>query len=73
MLVNTICEHLSKRVENGEIDNYGVVNIIELCGSYLNLQIISDYAKSNNISYNGVKKFRNIVEIFNVKFVIEND
>jgi len=30
-------------------------------------------AKSNNKSYNGVKKFRNIKTIFGVKFVIDND
>lgn len=40
---------------------------------YLNLQTIPDYAKSNGKSYNGVKKFRNVVTIFNVKFVVDND
>jgi hypothetical protein len=38
----------------------------------LNLKTISDYAKENNLSYNGVKKCRENVEIFNVKFVIDN-
>ena len=49
-----------------------LVQIIELCGSYLNLQTIPYYAKSHNLSYNGVKKTRTKMEIFNVKFVIDN-
>lgn len=54
------------------VDNDILVQIIELCGNALNLQTISDYAKVNNLSYNGVKKSREIKEIFNVKFVIDN-
>jgi hypothetical protein len=42
-------------------------------GAYLNLQTISDYAKENNISYEGAKRFRRVEEIFGVKFVIDND
>ena len=50
-----------------------LVQIIELAGTYLNLQTISDYAKEKGISYNGVKKTRDIRTIFNVKFVIDNE
>jgi len=73
MIVNTICDHLSQRVTSGELSNDDLVQIIELCGSFLNLQTISDYARSNGISYNGAKHFREIVKIFNVPFVIDND
>lgn len=72
MLVNKICEHLSERIESGELNNTDLVQIIEHIGGYLNLQTISKYAKENNMSYNGVKNFRNIFEIFGVKFVIDN-
>ena len=48
------------------------VQICELAGSYLNLKTISDYAKQNKLSYNGVKNNRQIRNIFNVKFVIDN-
>lgn len=72
MLVNKICEHLSERIESGELNNTDLVQIIEHIGGYLNLQTISKYAKENNMSYNGVKHFRNIFEIFGVKFVIDN-
>lgn len=72
MLVNTICEHLSQRIEAGELNNDDMVQIIEHLGAYLNLQTISNYAKENKISYNGAKKFRNPVHIFGVKFIADN-
>jgi hypothetical protein len=65
-------EKLHCLVQNNELSNECLVQIIEQCGTYLNLQTISDYAKINNLSYNGVKKCRNVVNIFNVKFVIDN-
>jgi hypothetical protein len=72
MLINTICSHLERRIHAGELSNNDLVQIIELCGRYLNLQTISDYAK-NGISYNGAKHNRMVKEIFNVRFVIDND
>ena len=36
-------------------------------------QYLTNYAKEHNLSYNGVKKFREVVEIFDVKFVIDNN
>ena len=73
MITNVICEHLSKRIEAGELSNNELVQIIEHIGCYLNLQTIPDYAAANNLSYNGVKKHRHVKKIFNVKFVIDND
>lgn len=64
---------LIDEVNSSEISNDELVKIIELAGSFLNLKTISDYAKENNLTYNGVKKTRKIVEIFNVKFVIDNE
>lgn len=72
MLINKICEHLSGRIEAGELGNNDIIQIIELCGSYLNIQTISDYARSNGISYNGAKNYRTAVQIFGVKFIIDN-
>lgn len=72
MLVNKICEHLSQRVLAGELTNNDLVQIIEHAGGYLNLQTIAAYSKENKISYNGVKRFRNPVQIFGVKFIIDN-
>jgi hypothetical protein len=73
MIVNTICDHLAKRVYDGELSNDDLLQIIELCGSLLNLQTISDYAKTNKLSYNGAKRFRTNITLFNTKFIIDND
>lgn len=73
MLINTICQHLATRIENGELRNEELVQIIELVGGYLNLKTISAYAAENKMSYNGVKKFRPLVRIFGVRFVAENN
>jgi len=60
-------------VYNSELTNKELVQIIELAGNFLNLQTISKYAKENNLSYNGVKKNREIVNLFDCKLVIDND
>lgn len=73
MLINTICSHLSQRIEASELTNDELVQIIEHIGGYLNLTTISEYARQQNLSYNGVKKFRQVTKIFNVKFVIDNN
>lgn len=72
-LITTIQEHLSERIEKNELTNDDLVQLIEHLGGYLNLRTIPDYAKENNMSYNGVKKFRTIKTIFNTKYVIDND
>lgn len=64
---------IGNSIQNENWSNDGLVQLIELTAGFLNLQTISDYAKENNLSYNGVKKFRNIKVIFGVKFVIDND
>lgn len=66
-------DFLNLKMYDGDFTNDDLVQFIESAGKYLNLQTIPDYAKDNNLSYNGVKKYRKIVEIFNVKFVIDND
>ena len=64
---------VSTKFQNNELDNNSLLQLLELCGNFLNLQTIPNYAKENNISYNGVKNYREVVELFNVKFVIDND
>ena len=58
---------------NNELNNDSLLELIQLSGLFLNIQTIPDYAKTHNMSYEGAKKFRNVQEIFGVKFVIEND
>jgi uncharacterized protein YehS (DUF1456 family) len=68
-----ILNRLSELIETNQLNNADLVQIIEHVGGYLNLEKISEYAKKNNLSYNGVKKCRKIMTVFNVKFVIDND
>jgi len=64
--------NIDKGMENKLLSNDDLVQIIEQCGSYLNLMTIADYAKQNKMSYNGAKNHRDKVELFNVKFIIDN-
>jgi len=64
---------VATKFEAGELDNNSLVELFKSTGAYLNLKTISDYAKENNISYEGAKRFRRVEEIFGVKFVIDND
>ena len=48
-----------------------LVQIIELAAYKLDLKTISNYAKDNNMSYNGVKNHRSGVTIDNIKFIAE--
>jgi hypothetical protein len=66
-------EKLQKSIHDGKFSNAGLVQLIELAGGYLNLKTIPEYAKGNKMSYNGVKKFRRVITIFNIKFVIDNE
>jgi hypothetical protein len=71
--INKLLNFIAEKFENNELDNADMVQIIELCGMYLNLQTISDYAKEHNLSYNGVKNHRQIVNLFGNKYVLENN
>jgi hypothetical protein len=73
--INTkkLLNFIGNKLHNGDLDNSSMVQFFELLGDYANLMTISDYAKKYNMSYNGVKKYRKIITIFNVKFVIDND
>ncbi len=64
---------VATKFEAGELDNNSLVELFKSMGSYMNLETIPDYAKRNKMSYEGVKRFRKVETIFNVKFVIEND
>lgn len=65
-------DKLGQAIQEGKWSNKGLVQLFELIGVYCNLETISDYSRRTGLSYNGVKKFRETKEIFNVKFVIDN-
>lgn len=63
---------LDEKMYDGSFENEDLVQFIESVGKYLGLQTLPNYAKENNLSYNGVKNFRETKTILNVKFVINN-
>ena len=67
-----ILDRLGNYIQNHTVTNDFLVELLKLPAVFLNLKTIPQYAKENNISYQGVKTCRNIKEIFNVKFVIDN-
>lgn len=78
--IENISKLISENFETGKINNSDLVKIIELCGAYLNLKSITQYAKDNNMSYNGVMKRAKsknndvkIVSLFGCKFVLDNN
>mgnify|MGYP003502166689 FL=1 len=64
--------NIMKGVDQNMLSNDDLIEVIKTCGAYLNLRTISDYAKDKNISYNGAKNFREIIDIFGVKFIVDN-
>jgi len=73
MEISEIKDIIEESAQCGNLSNSDLVQIIELAGEYLNLQTISNYAKDSGLSYNGVKKCRNIINLFGCKLVIDNE
>jgi hypothetical protein len=74
MTVIELQKELFSNYENGFVSDAVLVQLIELASGYLNLKTKINYAKSNNISYNGAKKrnTRSCV-IDGITFIIDND
>jgi hypothetical protein len=73
MIINKITQRIGELVQDGKLSNDDLVQIIEVAGSFLNLQTIPKYCNDTGMSYNGVKHHRQIKELFGVKFVIDNE
>jgi hypothetical protein len=71
--INKVEEYIYKCLQKDELTNENLVQIIERVNVYLNLKTISQYAKDNNKSYNGVKNHQQIISLFGCKFVADND
>jgi hypothetical protein len=77
-LADKINQHLDERVQKGELSNLDMISIVENVCQYFNLATYSDYGKRKGLSYNGVKsrietKKVQEIELFGIKFVIDND
>lgn len=69
-----IREKLFECIHKGELENSDLVQIFEHIGIILNLKTITNYAKANNISYNGaLKRKTDKVKIDKVEFIINNE
>lgn len=69
-----IRERLFEVIHNGEIKNSDLVQIFEHISTILNLQTITNYAKSENISYNGaLKRKLATTKIDGQTFIINNE
>jgi len=69
-----IRERLFEVIHNGEINNRDLVQIFEHISIILNLKTISNYAKSEKISYNGaLKRKTERLIVDKVEFIINND
>ena len=67
-------DKIEKYVYNAmKSDELDIVQLFERLEIYANLKSISQYAKDNKLSYNGVKKHRKIITLFGCKFVADND
>ena len=74
MTFNDLQNKLFENYRNGAISDDQLVQIFEQISMFLNLKTITNYAKANKITYNGVlsRKLRKI-EIDNQTFIIDND
>jgi len=69
-------DRLGDAIMKGKWSNDGLVKLIELAGDFLNIKTVPKYAKHNGISDVAARKdtaTRKNIEIFNVKFIIDND
>lgn len=67
-----VINRIGELIVNGELQTDAQVKIIELVNQFLDLKTIANYARDNKMSYNGVKNFRRLISINNVKFVIND-
>lgn len=63
---------IEEKLFKGEITALDLVQLFERLNPYTSLKTIPQYAKDNNISYNGAKKCRDVVKLFGVKFIMDN-
>ena len=70
---NKALQKLGETIHDGKWSNEGLVQLIELAASFLNLQTIQQYANSKGKTYNGIKKTKETTVILGNKYIIDND
>lgn len=67
---------IEESIRIGKWSNQGLVELIKLSGEYLNLKTITDYCQQTGMSYPGAiknTKNRKNINLFNAKFIIDNN
>jgi len=68
-----VLKFIYDKYTNKDLNDDSLVQIITLSFNLLGLKTIQEFAKENNKTYNGVKKFsKNLVKINNLTFVKDN-
>lgn len=74
MTFSELQQKLFENYRTGHVSDAQLVQIFEQISIFLNLKTITNYAKSNKITYNGAlkRKLRKI-EVDKITFIIDND
>jgi hypothetical protein len=72
MKINEIENKIAESVMNGELSNHDLFQLMEHSADFLNLQKVSVYAQSNNMSKKGVYKCREVIDFRGFKYVVDN-
>ena len=59
--IDKIEEYVYKCICNNELSEYNLVQLFERLNTFSNLKTITQYAKDNNISYNGARNNRKVI------------
>ncbi len=71
-LSQKIKERLSYYIESGQLSNIEIVDICKHGLDYLNLQKVKKYSEENHISRQGAYMYRNVIDLYGTKFIIDN-
>lgn len=71
--IDKLLNFIENKYSDEELNSEDLVEIIKLCGQLLNLKNIPAYCKDNNMSYEGARKYRNVIILFGNKFIIDNE
>ena len=71
--LNKIKASIDDAMMNGELSNDNLVELIKHLGAYGNIMSVADYAKQINKSKVTVYNYRNVVNLWGFKFVVENN
>ena len=63
-------ENFEKAIIAGKFSTECLVQFFELAGQYLNVCSPAQYARINNLSYNGVKNNRKIRTLNKIKYLV---